>query len=493
MSTLSQALNVARSSLMTTSNQTSVVARNIASASDPGATRKMANIVTAEGGGTRVASISRASNTALFKAMLAATSDSSAQRAIVDALNRMDQTVNDPELDSSPAALVQKLTNALQEYEAAPQDSVRAASAVAAAQSLTRSLNDATQTVQDTRRQADADIASSVGNLNTLLARFEELNNAIISGTRSGNDITDYEDQRDQVLASISQEVGIRTIPRGDNDIAIYTDSGVTLFERTARKVEFDRTLVYTPGTVGNAVLVDGVPITGVGAMAAGSGRIVGLAAVRDSAAVAYQNQLDEIARGLIHAFSESDQSASPSLPDVPGLFTYPGAPGMPASATISVGLAGTITINPNVDPEQGGDYARLRDGGISDPANAAYVYNASGETGYSDRLHQLIANLSENAMDFDPDAQLASSATVSTFAAGSVGWFEELRKSATQVADYQDTVLSKSTEAVSKTSGINIEEEMINMLDLEKSYQASSKLIATIDSMFDALLQSAG
>ena len=62
--------------------------------------------------------------------------------------------------------------------------------------------------------------------------------------------------------------------------------------------------------------------------MRSGSGRLIGLAAVRDTYAVTYQNQLDEIARGLIEAFAESDQSASPSLPDAPGLFTYPGRAG---------------------------------------------------------------------------------------------------------------------------------------------------------------------
>ena len=52
---------------------------------------------------------------------------------------------------------------------------------------------------------------------------------------------------------------------------------------------------------------------------------------MRDNAAVTYQSQLDEVARGLIDAFKETDQSGA-ALPDVPGLFTYPGAPAMPAT-----------------------------------------------------------------------------------------------------------------------------------------------------------------
>ena len=107
----------------------------------------------------------------------------------------------------------------------------RAQSAVAAASRLVQSLNGATQLVQDVRAQADADIANSVARLNELLSQFETINNEIIKGTRSGADITDYLDARDRTLASISEEVGVRTITRADNDMVVFTDSGVTLFE----------------------------------------------------------------------------------------------------------------------------------------------------------------------------------------------------------------------------------------------------------------------
>ncbi len=41
------------------------------------------------------------------------------------------------------------------------------------------------------------------------------------------------------------------------------------------------------------------------------SGKIAGLAELRDNASVTYQSQLDEIARGLISAFAETDQSGA--------------------------------------------------------------------------------------------------------------------------------------------------------------------------------------
>lgn len=488
---LSVGLDVALSGLSTTAEHTSIVSRNVARANDPNATRKIANLVTANGGGVRLASITRAANASLLEKMLGATSIAAAQRAIVDSLNRLNQTAEDPELDRSPAAMIQKLTDAIQQYASAPHDAIRAQSAVAAAQNLAVSLNDATAAVQNERAQADAGIADSVDRLNTLLARFEVLNNEIIKGTRIGADVTDYLDQRDALLAEMSEDIGIRTMVRSNNDMAIFTDSGVTLFDVKARSLTFDRTLFYTPATAGNAVYADGVPIVGgSGPMSLGSGRLTGLAAARDTYAVEYQNQLDEIARGLIEAFAESDQTGAPTLPDAPGLFTYPGAPGMPASGTLTIGLAGSIRISSLVDPTQGGDLSLLRDGGMA--GDPAYVYNTSGGSGYVDRLDQYISALSAQR-PFDPALGLASTATLNSFASSSVAWLQETRRSKGDDADYAETLLQRSSDALSKETGVNIDEEMTTLLELERSYQASTRLITSIDNMLQALLAVAG
>ena len=83
----------------------------------------------------------------------------------------------------------------------------------------------------------------------------------------------------------------------------------------TARSVTLRRDACsMAPTTAGNAVFVDGVPVTGsTGTMPIGSGRLHGpCRSCATSIAVTYQSQLDEIARGLIEAFAESDQSATP-------------------------------------------------------------------------------------------------------------------------------------------------------------------------------------
>ena len=53
----------------------------------------------------------------------------------------------------------------------------------------------------------------------------------------------------------------------------------------------------------------------------------------------------------------------------------------------------------------------------------------------------------------------------------------------------YQSTLLNTATTALSNATGVNIDNEMSKMLDLENSYSATAKLISTIDSMFGTLI----
>lgn len=485
---LSAALNAARSSLTTGASQTSVISRNISGAQEPMFTRKSAIISTYEGG-VRVESIGRAANPRLLHTMLGASSQAAGQQAIVDGLEKLEQTVGDPEDGRSPAALIGTLRDAIQLYATTPGDASAARAVLTGARDVADALRSASAGTQAARQQADADMVSSVGQINALLARFETLNAEIVRGTHTGADVTEKLDARDKVMADLSEEIGIRVVTRANNDLALYTDSGVTLFETKARAVTIEPTQAFGASTTGKAVFVDGVPVVGgSSAMPLKSGRLAGLAAVRDTVAVTYQSQLDEIARGLVEAFAESDQSASPTLPTIPGLFTYPGAPAMPPGGSALPGLAAEITVNPNADPDQGGVLERLRDGGIGDPLEPAYVYNGSGASAFSGRLQGLIDAL-DQARAFDPAADADTSADLVGFAASSVSWLEASRQGAETEVDYRSALFDRSMEALSNATGVNIEEEMTIMLELERSYQATAKLISTVDSMLGALL----
>ncbi len=489
--TLMQSTNNASSSLSTISEQISIVSQNIARVNNTDATRKVANVVGGPSGGVSVKGISRTANKLLLDTYLNANAGSQTQSVINTALDQLQNTVGDTDSDTSPASLISNLDVALQNYSATPQNSAVGATVITAAQELANSLNSATQAVTNVRNQADSDIATSVGNINSLLSQFQDLNTQIVSGTGSGQDITDVQDARDAVLKQLSTEIGIRTVSRDNGDMAIYTDSGVTLFDKTARKVTFQQSSNLSASSVGSPVYADGVPIAGTThTMSISSGKLAGLVEVRDSLAPTYQSQLDEMARGLIETFAETDQSATPTLPAAAGLFTYSGGPAIPASGTAVAGIAGSINVNPSADPKQGGNAQLIRDGSISNPGNPAYTYNSSGGASYTDRIQQLITNLGASR-SFDPSSQLQQTGSVSDYAKSSISWLESLRQSSSNEVEARQTTADRAATSLSQDTGVNLDEEMTNLLSLERTFQASSRLISTVDNMLSTLLQS--
>lgn len=484
--TLTNAGAIASQSLGTISNQINVVSRNIAGAGRAGVNAKIAQIATGPNGAAEFLGVGRAANVALFRSLLSAGAAQGASAPVSGALDQIDraQNLSDPARSRSPAAMITRLTSALQTYSAAPDNETSAELALLAARDVAAALRDATNVTQEQRRQADADIGAAVADVNDILTQFSDVNREIVTGAASGADITDALDRRDALLTQLSQKMGVTTVTRPNNDMVIYTDSGVTLFETTPRVVSFEQASNLTAGAAGNAVFIDGVQVTAAASpLALKSGEIFGLTQVRDVVAPQYQNQLDEIARGLVVAFAETDQSGAGGKP-LPGLFTYPGATEAPGP-TLIPGLAGQITINANVDPEQGGDPNRLRDGGIS--GNPDYIYNKSGGAGYSARIIDL-ANAPAARQDFDPAAGLGANGSVNAVAASSVGWIGAQRQQSLKDTIFQDAMVTQSTQALSNATGVNLDDQMSQMLALENSYQASAKLLETINSLWNTL-----
>lgn len=479
---LSVALNAARGSLQATAVQTDVVSRNVAGVNDPSYSRKITSLVTTDGP-VRVV-ITRASNTFLFDRMVGSTSELASRQAVLDGLTSLEDTVGDTEAGRSISAKISALNVALGDAANKPDDINLAKAAVAAAKDLARSLNQASSTVQSTRARADEEIDNSVKTINDLLAQFDKANKEVVLGTARKVDISDALDRRDKILARLSKEIGISTAVRADNDMAIYADNGSPLYEQGPRRVTFEPTALFAAGTIGKAVLIDGVQVTGNGAvMPLQAGRIVGEVAVRDEIAITYQKQLDAIAGGLINAFAETDNTVA-SGTALAGLLTDDGHPALPAAG--SVGLASTIRVNPAADPEQSGNPFTLRDGGMN--AGAQYLYNSTNAASFTAHLVALRSALGADRA-FPSDSELPLSTSLQTAAGASASWLEAARKAASVQVDNESAFLDSASTALSNATDVNRDDEVATMLQLEKSYAASAKLIATVNAMLQTLL----
>lgn len=495
---LTTALNNAQAIFNNTGTQSSVVSNNIANANNTNYSRRQA-VVTTNMAGAQVVQIARSSEPALQKAYLSSASSDSAQQLLLNAYSNLQSATlggNDNEI--APATYLSAFQDAMQNYAGSPSNATAAQSAINAAQSLATSLNNATAAVQSARTDADKQISSDVDTLNSLLKQFQTANDAVKSATTTAGPtssaLADAMDQRDSILNQISKIVGVTTVTRGNNDMALYTTSGTTLFETIPRTVTFQPTNTYTADASGpgNSVYIDGVALTsGQGANTTAQGTLQAALQIRDDVAPTYQKQLDEMARGLVTIFAEKYSDSSE--PTKPGLFTWSGG-SVPTGSTAVAGMAGSITVNPKLITSQGGDPTLLRDGGInnfvdsSGVAHNGYTVNTSGDSGYSTQLDAYITAMNTK-MAFDPNAGSDTSATLMDYSANSIGWLEGQRSTATTAAENTSAALSRSSSAYSNATGVNLDEELTLMMDIEQSYKAGTKILNAVNEMLQAVL----
>ncbi|MEM9813972.1 MAG: flagellar basal body rod C-terminal domain-containing protein, partial [Pseudomonadota bacterium] len=197
---------------------------------------------------------------------------------------------------------------------------------------------------------------------------------------------------------------------------------------------------------------------------------------VRDVTTPDVNSDLDLLAEDLILRFE--DTAVDPTLaPGDAGLFTDAGGP---YNALDVTGLAGRIALNAAVDPEQGGDTWRLRDG-----INAL----AQGDVGDSAILDAL------NTAYTDPVAPPA--ATGIAVAVSATGFASQIssQQAARQLQADADATFSASFNATlrqSETSitGVNTDAELQFLIFVEQLYAANAQVIRVIDELFAELLR---
>ena len=484
-------MNTAQSIFNNTGSQTEVVSKNIANVGNANYVKRTAILGTTMYG-ANIVSNGRSQDESLLRQTIASSSLFSGQQTLLTGLEEVKSIYGGNDYEAAPAIYLAELLKSIEAYAGKPSDAALAATVVNSAVDVASSLSKSSTELQAMRTRADKEIVLQVDALNGMLARFETANNAVKTATALGTDPSNALDERETLLKDISSIVGLSVVTRPNNDVALYTSDGTTLFETVPRKVSFEPQIGYDATTTGNAIYIDGVVVkAGVGSNTTAVGSLAGLIQLRDDIIPTMQSQLDEIARGVITMFAEKPFDPASGLPDVPGLFTWgsPAETTLPADGVITPGLAASIAVSSKVIIAQDGKPELLRDGGIN---GDDYIWNDStkGSTGYSTLIGKYIEAFS-TTMVFDDATRIDADTTILNYATNSMGWLEQERKGATDANEVKSALYERSNTAYSNNTAVSLDEELSLLLDIEQSYKAATKLVSTIDEMLEALLSS--
>jgi flagellar hook-associated protein 1 FlgK len=482
---VTSALAGALSGLSTTSRQAEILSSNVANATTPGYARRQvglsAAVLAGSGQGVQVMGVTRDVDRHLLGERRIAQAGGGDRDVRAEFLKRVEQALGTPDSEGSLAARLAAFDQALVEAAGRPESQARLGSIASAAKSLAAGFAAASKDIQAARATADRRIGEEVGKLNSTLVQLQELNVELRSFTGAGRDVSALLDKRQQLVDQISAIVPVREIPRDLNQIALFTTGGAPLLEGSPSVIGFSTTHTITPEMTQALGGLSGITINGRAYDTAGSaspilgGRLGALFAVRDDLAVSAQGKLDAAARDLVERFSSA--TVDPTLgPGAPGLFTDAGAAFNPLN---EAGLAGRLTLNALADPAQGSALFRLRDG------LGAATEGPPGNGSLLTALHDALTG----ARPLASTGFAAGTRSFATLTGDMMSDASALRLAAQSEQSFASAKLTALTDLEAQ-NGIDTDQEMQELLVIEKNYAANAKVIQAVADMIDTLIR---
>jgi len=141
-------------------------------------------------------------------------------------------------------------------------------------------------------------------------------------------------------------------------------------------------------------------------------------------------------------------------------------------------GLAARITVNPSV---------------VADPSSLV-AYQSGTAAGDSTRPDFILQQLTGASLTFSPNTGIGTTSapfvgTLTTYLRQVVSQQGEAASSADNLKQGQDVVLNALQQRFNNASGVNVDQEMANLLTLQNSYAANARVMSAVKEMLDALI----
>lgn len=318
---LNQALATAVAGLRTTQTGLSVISANVANAETPGYVKKVAVPVQISAGqaGTSVAvsEIQRQLDQYVQRQLRTETSGASYASLRSDFYQRIQTVFGTPGSSTALDTVFNNFTQSLQALSTSPDDPSARANVIAQAQVLTQQLNSMSTQVQALRGDAELGLSDSVAKANNAMQQIAAINGQLSAYNKADSTTASLLDQRDAYINQLSQLMDINVVAGDQNQVKIFTTSGIQLVGSSTATLSFDAQGTMTATnqwsadpskrSVGTLMLTgdNGTQIDLVATGSIRSGQIAAYLQMRDQDLVQTQTQLDEMAAAMSRALSD--------------------------------------------------------------------------------------------------------------------------------------------------------------------------------------------
>ncbi|MCC7600512.1 flagellar hook-associated protein FlgK [Janthinobacterium sp. FW305-129] len=293
--------------------------------------------------------------------------------------------------------------------------------------------------------------AAIVPQANTALANIAALNQRISASTASGTNVSSLMDARDQLIDGLASQMGIDVLDQPDGSRNVSLKSGQPLVIGSLAG-----TLTSTMTNSGEQTLsLDFAKSTYTLDLAAIGGQMGGLGEFEKNTLKPLQQSLQDMATQLT-----SKVNAQLALGK-----TMAGTPGGPLLAYAN----GKLSITPGFNAK---DLALSLTGAAGDSGNLQKLIDIKNQS--------INVSWVGDVLMSDADTQLV----------GKLGIYSQQNQALLKTAT---TVRAQAIDDWKSTSGVNKDEEAMNLVEFQNMYQANMKVISVANTLFDATLQMMG
>jgi flagellar hook-associated protein 1 FlgK len=449
-------LNTGVKGMVTTQVATNITASNISNAATVGYTRRSASMypdqsLSNNAGGKRVV------EPFIQKRLLSAESSAGEAKAQTAAVSVLDNVF--AEGDGSIGTALDNFQAAVQNLTTNPNDTATRQAILANASNLSTAFQNANAQIEQARQDSNLRVTQGVEAVNTRLTQIGKIGTQIQQAELSGTEASDLRDQRDQLITEVASYVPVTVLDQGNGAISLMLGGAHQLVSPDGQVGPLSAAV----GADGNLTIQKQVAGSMVDVTAqVNGGSIGGDLKARTGALADVQKKLDQLAYDTAGAYNNVHRAGI-------GLDGTTGNNLFAEQATVT-GAAAAFAVSDDVagQPEKiaaGTDTTTLP----SDNRNAMAMANIA------------TAPLALGGM------------TVSEALASLVGY----AGSTVQAAQQQETFTSGALEQVQSlqdsASGVNSDEEMVNLMKYQRAYQASLKVISVADQMLNDLMNIRG
>ncbi|NRA30596.1 MAG: hypothetical protein HRU11_10070 [Parvularculaceae bacterium] len=467
--TFSTTMANALSGIAASTLRAEILSFNIANAQTDNFAKRSVSFEPQTPGGVRALGVARADAGRSEELLLDAQSRAEGASVRSNALTRINSDFGEPgDADGLYASGI-RFQQSLEDLRLTPESLSAQTNALRAAQDLAETFNRLDADAQAIRLDADREIGRSVNRLNGSFRELVELNKE--ARVARGISLDNIAERQQGLVAEISRELDVDVSGNYGEALTIRTRGGFILVGVEAGELAFNpagnmsQALSYVGGTL-SGLTINGIDITPGTVQGLQDGSLAARFAVRDTLAFDYGERLDRAAVDLEERVTSATGNAAS-----PGLFVIEAGAGSSASR---------LRINPLVDPAQGGELYRIRDG-----AGATAPGPEGGEGVIGDLLDALdrvatttIVSTVDGRYNFIDSLGALSTALGTQALRG-----QEIDRSAT------DALTTASTE-VQRIIGVDTDRELQDLLLVEQAFAANARVIQAADEMLQQLLQ---